>query len=66
MPIDSRGTELGNSDQDAFPSASKNTTVDLVPLHAFKCVPPAIFGGVDISEVPRCYLLRQMRLQLGS
>ena len=63
MPIDSRGTELGSSDQDASPSASKNTTVDLVPFHALKCVPSAISGGVDISEVPRCYLLRQMSLQ---
>ena len=48
---DSKETELGSSDQEASPSADKNTGVVLVPcLHM--CVPTAIFGGVDISKIP--------------
>ena len=31
-----------------------------MPCRTWKCVPTAISGGVDISEVPRCHLLRQM------
>ena len=50
VPPDSKETKLGSSDQEASPSASKN----------FKCAPTAIFGGVDISEVPGFHLLRQM------
>ena len=34
-----------------FPSADKNTGIVLVPCHAWKCVPAAIYSGVDISEV---------------
>ena len=37
-----------------------------MPCRAWKCVPTAIFGVVDISEVPGCHLLRQMRSQRGS
>ena len=47
---DSKETEFGN--QEASPSAGKNTGVVLVP-----CVPTATSGGVDISEVPGCHLL---------
>ena len=54
---DSKETELGSSDQEASPSAGKNTGIVLVPCHAWKCVPTAISGGVDISEVPGCHLL---------
>ena len=54
MPPDSKETELGSSDQEAFPSAGKNTGVVLVPCHAWECVPTVISGGVDISEVPGC------------
>ena len=43
---DSREIELGSSDEEAFPSASKNIGV--------------ISGGVDISKVPGCHLLRLM------
>ena len=39
-------TKLGSSDQEASPSAGKNT-----------CVPTAISDGVDISEDPGCNLL---------
>ena len=31
VPPDSKETELGSSDQEASPSAGKNTGVDLVP-----------------------------------
>ena len=63
VPSDSKETELGSSDQEASPSAGKNTGVVLVPcLHD----PTAISGGVNISEVPGCHFLRQMNSQLGS
>ena len=35
-------------------------------VHAWTCVPTAISGGFDISEVPGCHLLRQMSSQWGS
>ena len=62
MP-DSKETELRSSNQEASPSASKNTRVVLGPCRAWKCVPTAISGGVDISEIPGCHLLRQMSSQ---
>ena len=60
MSPDSKETELGSSDQEASPSAGKNTEVVLVlvPCCAWKYVPTAIFGGVDILKVPGCHLLR--------
>ena len=61
--FESTKTELGSRDQEASPSAGKNTEIVLVPCHAWKCVPTAISGGVDISEVPGCHLLRQMSFQ---
>ena len=54
---DSKQTELGSSHQEASPSAGKNTRIVLVPCHTWKCVPTAISGGVDISEVPGYHLL---------
>ena len=57
---DSKETKLGSSDREACPSASENTRVVLVPCRAWKCVPTAISGGVDISEVTGCHLLQQM------
>ena len=57
VPCDSKETELGSSDQEASPSAGKNTRIVLVPCHTWKCVPTAISGGVDISEVPGGHLL---------
>ena len=49
---------LGSSNQEASPPACKNTRVVLMPYCAWKSVPTAISGGVDISEVPGCCLLR--------
>ena len=56
-------TELGSRDQEASPPVGKNTGIVLVPCCAWKCVPTAISGGVDISEVPGCHLLREMSSQ---
>ena len=63
MPPDSKETELGSSQQEASPSAAKNTEIILVLRRACKCVPTAISSDVDISEVPGCHLLRQMSSQ---
>ena len=60
---DSREIELGSSDQEASPSAGKNTGRVLVPCLAWKCIPTATSGVVDISEVPMCHLLRKMSSQ---
>ena len=60
---DSKETKLGSSDQEASPSTGKNAWIVLVPCHAWKSVPTAMSGGVDISEVPRCHLLCQMSSQ---
>ena len=57
VPPNSKETELGSSYQEASPSAGKNIGIALVPCCAWKCVPTAIFGGVDISKVPGCHLL---------
>ena len=57
VPPDSEETEFGSSNQEASLSAGKNTGIVLVPCCAWKCVPTAISGGVDISEVPGCHLL---------
>ena len=63
MPPDSKETELESSNQEASPSAGKNTGIVLVPCCTWKCVPTAISDGVDISEVPGCHLLQQMSSQ---
>ena len=47
MLPDSKATKHGISDQEASPSADKNTGIVLVPCRTWKCVPAAIFGGVD-------------------
>ena len=57
MPVDNKEAELGSSDQEACPSTGKNARVVLVPCRAWKCVPKAISGGVDISEVPGFHLI---------
>ena len=62
MPPDIKETETGSSNQEASPPAGKNTRVVLVSCSP-KCVPTAISGGVDISEVPGCHLLRQISSQ---
>ena len=66
VPPVSKETKLGSSDQEASPSAGKNTNIVLVPCRIWKCVPTATSGGVDISEVPGCHLLQQMSSQYGS
>ena len=50
----------------ASPSADRNTGVVLVPCCAWKCVPTAILGGVNISEAPGYHFLWQMSYQWGS
>ena len=50
---DSKEAKLGSSDQEASPSVGKETGVVL----DWKCVPTAISGDVNISEVPGCHLL---------
>ena len=57
MPPDSKETELGRTDQEASPSAGKNTGAVLVPCRAGKCDPTTISVGVNIFEVPgvTCY-----------
>ena len=54
VPPDIKETKLGSSNQEASPSAGKNTRIVLVP---WKCVPATISDGVDISEVTGCHLL---------
>ena len=63
MSSDSKETELGSSNQEAAPSAGKNSGIVLVPCRTWKCVPTAIPSGVHISEVPGCHFLRQMSSQ---
>ena len=46
-------------------SAGKNAGVVLVPCHTWKYVHTPISGGVDISMVHRCHLLRHMSSQCG-
>ena len=54
---DSKETEVGSSDQEVSPLAGKNTGVVQCHVCTWKCVRAAISGGLDISEVPGCYLL---------
>ena len=63
---DRKETELGSSEQEASPSAGKNTRIVLVPCTAWKCVPTAISGSVDISEVPGYALLQHLSCQWRS
>ena len=62
---DNKETKFGSSNQEASQSAGKNTGIVLVPCCMWKCVPTAILGGVDISEVPACDLLQQTSSQWG-
>ena len=63
VPPDSKEIDFGKSNQEVSPSADKNTRVVLVPFRAWKCVSTAISGGVDISKVPGCHLLRKVSSQ---
>ena len=60
VPPDSKKNELGSSIQEASPSAGKTSREGLVQRRLCKCIPTAIFGGVDISGVS---LSRQMSYQ---
>ena len=51
VPPDSTETQVGSSNQEASPSAGKNSGLVLVPCRAWKCVPTAISGVVNISKV---------------
>ena len=66
VPHDSKESELGSSDQDTSPWASKNIGVVLVPCLRMEVRPTAISSGVHISEDPGCHLLRQVSSQWGS
>ena len=44
---DSKEAKLGNSDQEASPSAVKNMGIVLVPCCAWNCIPTAISSDVD-------------------
>ena len=57
MLPDNKETKLGSSNQEASLSADKNVGIALVSCCSWKCIPTAISGGVDISEVPGCHLL---------
>ena len=59
----SKKTEIRSSNQEVYPSAAKNTGIVLVPCRAWKFVPTASSGGVDISEVAGYHLLQQMSSQ---
>ena len=63
MPPDIKETELGSSNQEVSLSAAGNTRIVLVLCYTWKCVLPAISGGVDISEVRGYHLLLQMSSQ---
>ena len=57
MLPDSKETELGSINQEASPSAGKNTGIVLVLCLAWKCVPKNILGVVDISGVSGIHVL---------
>ena len=56
VPLDSKDTKFGNSQQEVSPSAGENTRKVLKPYRTWECVHTVISGGVDISEVAGCYL----------
>ena len=60
---DSKETELGSSNQEASPSAGKNTGVVLMPCCTWKCAPTAISSSVNIFEALGCHFLWQMIFQ---
>ena len=63
MPPNSKESKLGSNDREASPSAGKNTVMVLLPCRAWKCLPTAVSGGVDVSEVPGRHSLLQMSSQ---
>ena len=62
---DRKESEIGRNDQEASPSAGKNTGVIFVPCSRMEAR-PYNSGSVVISEVPGCHLLLQMSSQRRS
>ena len=60
---DSKETEVGSRDQEAFSIAAEFTGVVLIPCHAQKHVSTTTSGDVYISKVPRSHLLQQISSQ---
>ena len=54
--LDSKETELGSVNEEASPTADKNTGVVLVPYCIWKHILTAVLGGADIPKVPGCHL----------
>ena len=50
MPPDTNETKRRSGEKEAFPSADKNTVVDLVLFRAWRWVPAAISGPLDIPK----------------
>ena len=63
LSLGSKKTELESNNQEASSSAGKDTELALLPCCTWKSVPTAIFGIVDISEVPGSHLLQQVNSQ---
>ena len=66
VPPDNKETEhKSSSNQEASPSAGKNTGIVLVScLTTRKCVYTAVSGAVDIPEVPGYHFLRQIEFSV--
>ena len=60
MILDSKENELGNSNQEVYPFASKNTKVVLEPCHTLNYVPTVISSVLDAPKPPGCHLLQQI------
>ena len=63
VPLDSKESGLGSSDQEASPSAGKNIVIVFVSYCAWTCVPITIFSAEDIYKVPGYHFFRQMNSQ---
>ena len=64
VPPDSKEIELGSNDQEASPSVGKNARVVLAPRFRIEVHLYSYFWWCGyLSEVPGCYLLRQMSSQ---
>ena len=63
VPPDSIAIKLDSNNQEASPSAGKNTGVVLVPFSRMQVRPYKFFGSVDLSEDPGSHLLRRMSSQ---
>ena len=63
VPPENKETDLEVATKRFLHQQVKNTGIVLVPCRTWNCVPTAIPGGVDISKVPGCHLLRQVSSQ---